>query len=178
MYRVRKLESLTENWLAPFPHLPDTIRKWLADNLWWLVVLVSFSMAISAIVTLGYLFQYMSYLGNAPGYLSAYTSSQYPVGWLLTTLLALVYLSVATVLYVKAATPLKEHMRHGWDILFIILVIGAAKMFLDAVFTFNIFGFIFGLLFELIGIMIAAYFLFEIRSYFVKSGRVRTPAKK
>lgn len=178
MDRVRKLESLTENWLAPFPHLPDVIRKWLADNLWWLVVLVSFSMAISAIVTLGQLFGYMSYMGNAPGYLSVYTSSQYPIGWLLTALLALVYFSVVTVLYAKAATSLKEHMRHGWDILFIVLIIGAAKMLLDAVFTFNIFGFIFGLLFELIGIMIASYFLFEVRSYFVKSGRVATPAKK
>ncbi len=178
MHQIRQLESLTENWLAPFPHLPDGIRKWLANNIWWLVVIASFSMAISALITLGYLFEYMRYMGNVPGYLNVYTTMQYPIGWLLTTILALVYLSVATVLYAKAATPLKEHLRSGWDILFIVLVIGALKTLLDAVFTFNIFGFVFGLLFELIGVMIAAYFLFEIRVYFIKSAKVVKTVKK
>ncbi len=173
MDRIRQLESLTENWLAPFPHLPNGLRKWLAENAWWMAVLVAFFMAISALATLGRLFGYISYMNNAPGYLGTYTALQYPAGWLPSILLALVYLSVVTVLYVKAATPLKDHMRYGWDILFIVLIIGAAKMFLDAVFTFNIFGFVFGLLFELIGVAIWAYFLFEVRSYFVKSGRIR-----
>jgi hypothetical protein len=178
MERIKQLESLTENWLTPFPHLPDGFRKWLAINMWWLVVLVSFCMAVSAIVTLGQLLGYLSYMGNIPSYMSIYNSSQYPIGWILSTILALIYFSVVTVLYAKAATSLKEHLRHGWDILFIVLVIGAARMFLDAVFTFNIFGFVFAILFELIGVMIAAYFLFEIRSYFVKLGRVGLIAKK
>ncbi len=178
MNRVRQLESLTERWLRPFPHLPDVFRRWLTDNAWWLAVLASFISAISALVMLGRLLDYITYINNAPGYLDVYTVVHYPAGWLLTILVGLIYLSTVTVLYAKAATPLKERLRQGWDILFMTLVLGAIQVFLNAVFSFTFFGFVFGVLFGVIFLTIAAYFLFEIRSYFVKAGRVKLVAKR
>ena len=177
MNRVQKLESLTESWLRPLPHLPSSFRKWLADNAWWLAVITAFVSAVAALAALNGIFSYISYVGNADSYAGFYVTAPNPTSWLLSSLLGLIYFAAVTVLLARAATPLKEHQRRGWDMVFIVLVLGAAKLVLDALFSFSFFGFIFAIIFGWIWVAIAAYLLFEVRSYFVKSGHAK-PAKK
>ena len=177
MNRLQKLESLIQDWLRPFPHLPDNVRKWLADNIWWMVLVAAFGSAIASLMVLGGIFAYMSFVGNAPSYNGFYVVSPYSAGWIWTAVVGLLFLAFATVLYSKAVTPLKEHRGQGWQLLFMLLLVAAAKILLDAVLTFSFFAFIFGIIFGAVGLAISAYFLFEIRSYFVKSTRHLHPKK-
>ncbi len=171
MNRLQKLESLIQEWLRPLPHLPDNVRKWLANNIWWMVLVAAFGSAIATLMVLGGIFAYMNFIGNASSYAGFYMTAAYSAGWIWTAIVGLLFLAFATVLYSKAVTPLKEHRGLGWRMLFILLLVAAVKVLLDAVLTFSFFAFIFGIIFGVVGLAISAYFLFEIRSYFVKSTR-------
>ncbi len=171
MSRLQKLETLIEGWLRPLPHLPEDIRKWLANNIWWMALVAAFGSAIATLMVLGGIFAYMSFMGSTPYYMGPYAVSTYGAGWIWTAIIGFAFLAFATALYSRAVTPLKERRSAGWNMLFILLLIAAAKVLLDAVFTFSFFGFVFGVIFGAVGLAISAYFLFEIRSYFVKSAK-------
>jgi len=169
MSRVKQLETLIENWLKPLPHLPNDIQKWIANNVWWITLVAAFGSAIATLMALSGIFAYMSFVGNASNYVGFYAVSSYATGWIWSAVVSLAFLAISTVLLSKAVTPLKEHRRWGWDLMFIILLIGAAQAFLSAVFSFSFFEFIFGVIFSALGLTISAWLLFGIRSYFVKS---------
>lgn len=177
MSRVKQLETLMENWLRPLPHLPNDIQKWIANNVWWITLVAAFGSAIAMLMALSGVLAYMSFVGNAPSYIGFYAVSSYATGWIWSAVVSLAFLAIATVLFSKAVTPLKEHRRLGWDLMFTILLLGAVQSFLSAVFSFSFSGFIFGLIFGALGLAIGAWLLFEVRSYFVKSANVARAKK-
>lgn len=171
MDNVKKLEVLIQDWLKPLPHLPIDAQKWIANNVWWMALVAAFGSAIATLMTINGISAYMNFIDNAPSYIGFYAVSSYATGWIWNAVIGLLFLAAATVLFSKAVTPLKEHRRWGWDLMFLVTLLGAVRAFLDAVFAFSFTGFLFGVLFGLLGLAIGAYLLLEIRSYFVKSGK-------
>ena len=49
MELLSKLEHKIYGWFKSFPGLPAGARKWLGDNVWWIVVISAVLVTISAI---------------------------------------------------------------------------------------------------------------------------------
>jgi hypothetical protein len=169
MSKIRQLETLIEGWMRVAPHLPMNAKKWLADNVWWIVLVVAILSAINVLSVIGGISAYYNFVGNTAGYVGMYAIPTYSAGWIWSSIINLAVVGLSVVLYFKAVTPLKEHRKWGWDLMFIVLLLQAVNVLSNAVFNFSIFGFIFTALFGAAGLAIGAYFLFEVRSYFIKS---------
>jgi len=174
---LNKAETLVAGWLKPVPHLPKVAQKWFAENIWWIVLIGVIASVVGILVALGTIFTYLAFIGNATAYYGVYTTSVYGSGWIVSTIVSLAFSVALLIVTALAITPLKAHLRKGWSLLFLGLVLSAANVVLGAILSFNILGFIFGLIFGAIGLAITAYLLFEIKSHFVGAGASAVHAK-
>ena len=157
MDSVKKLEEMVAIWYKNVPHLPATGQKWLSDNIWWLTLIAVILGAIGA-------FQLLL-ASLAVGGLAYSVYGVVLSGIALTSLaISMALALVCLVLSAMAISPLRAMQRRGWLLLFIVLLISVLSDIVSLVLSWNIFGFIFDLLFAAVG----GYFLFEIRSYFGK----------
>lgn len=165
---VRQLETKVAGWLKPVPPLPTNAQKWLAENVWWLAIISVVASVIGMFILFNAIMAYLAFLGAAIGFYSAQT---YASGWIVATLLSLVFSIATTVLTALAINPLKKLQKKGWDLLFLALLVGAVSVLVSAVASLNLGIFISDIIFGGIGLAIGAYFLFQLRSYFVKTTR-------
>lgn len=171
MENVRKLETVVASWYKNMPHLPARGQKWLAENAWWLVliwvILAAFGVVSLLLGTfvLGAIFAGFGPAGAAAGGLA----------FILVTI-TLLFAIAAIVLGAMAISPLKMLQKKGWTLLFLIILINVVADVLSFVFNLNLFGLIWNLL--IVGV--AAYFLFEIRGHFdgTTAGRKKVTAKQ
>lgn len=168
---ITDIEHSILKWFKPLPHLPREARTWLADNLWWITALGSIVVAIAAFATLVNIFAYLSFLGNAASYAGIYNAPVYSALWLVDTLVLLAVLCLLAYLYGKAYGPLRRMRADGWRLLFIALLVGVARAVIAAVLSLNPVIAVYTLLASGIAMAVAAYFLFEVRTYFVKSAK-------
>ena len=175
MFKISKVENMVGGWLKSVPHLPRGGQKWLAENVWWIVLIGVIAGAISLLVGLAAIFSYMAFVGNAASYY--YTVSPYGSGWIIGTVVSLLFSVAIVILLATAITPLKALKLSGWNKLFIVLLVNAVSAVLGAILSFSVGGFIFGIIFGAIGVAISAYFIFEIRSHFGGSAK-HVPSKK
>lgn len=163
---VKNLENTVAGWLKPVPHLPKAAQKWIAENVWWIVligvVLSAIGLLVSLAAFLGALALVGTYYGGALA-VSGYTGG----GWVLSGILSLIFTVGLITLLATAISPLKAMKKKGWTLLFLITLLDAVYVVLSAVLSLSVIGFIFGIIFGAIGLAIALYLLFEIRSYFV-----------
>jgi uncharacterized membrane protein YfcA len=157
MESVNKLEVTLASWYKGLPHLPENARKWLADNIWWIVlvgVILSLMGLISAIGGLLFSSAIVSVYGVAqPAYYGAA---------FLFAIIVLVILVINLVLSALAISPLKLHRKRGWSLLFITMLLTVLSTILALLSNQDFGTFLSGL----IGIAIGGYFLFEIRDHF------------
>ena len=159
------------------PHLPANGQKWIATNVWWIVLVGVILSAIGVLVLVGGIFTYMAFVGNAASYYGVYASSVYNDGWIIGTIVSLLF-AIATVIFAgMAISPLKAMQKKGWSLLFVVLVLKALGVILSAILSLNVLGFFVGIIFGAVGIAIGAYFLFEIHSYFGAAHKA-VPVKK
>lgn len=175
MSTISKTEDMVGKWLKPVPHLPKNGQKWLAENVWWIVMIGAIAAAISILTGILAIFSYLAFVGNEAAYY--YTVSPYGSGWMISTIVSLLISALGVLLLGMAITPLKALQRKGWDLLFLVVLIGAAGVVASSILSFSIIGFIFGIIFGAIGVAIGAYFTFEIRSYFGASVKHHTVKK-
>lgn len=154
MKSMHELENKIEGWLKPFPHLPSAFIKWLANNIWWLVLLGVIGSLISIIVLLSKI------------YVMIYIAQVYYGWWMSTAVISLLFTVVLTAIMMIAISPLRSLAKKGWEMLFLSFVVGIAAKIVNILIIFNIFNFISNLIFIAIGAVIGTYFLFEIRSHF------------
>ncbi len=170
METVKRIENTIAGWLKPLPHLPENGRKWLADNVWWIVL-------IGAILSVLAAFAAISALLYATAIISTISSSFYgtigygvynawDISWLVISVLFLV---ANIVVMAMAVNPLKGKELKGWNLLFLLLLISAASSITNILVHFNIFTFISSLIFAALGLAIGAYFTFEIKPYFKRA---------
>lgn len=159
-----KLEHIILGWLKDVPHLPIGVRKWIANNIWWIVVIGAVLSGISVLVLIGALFSNLSTLSSP--IISYYASATF-VGWLVvTTAVALAFAVVETLLMAFAVTPLKEKQKKGWVLLFAVWLVGIISAVVGAILTLNVLGFIGNIIFGAVWVAVTGYFLFEIHGQF------------
>jgi hypothetical protein len=167
MEALRKLEGVIASWYKGLPHLPENFSKWLADNIWWLVLVGTVLGLLVTIPALGVLL-----FGGAV--LTA-TGNSYYGDTFVWILLALLFVIAYLVLSALSIMPLKIHRKLGWSLLFLVMLLDVLSTLLTFIANWRVGTLITGLL----GAAIAGYFLFEIRSYFgVTEARPVAPLPK
>ncbi len=157
MESIKKLESTIEGWLKPLPHLPANIKKWIANNIWWLDLVGVILIILTGIPLISAI---LLSLGATAFFWSANIVALTGFA-IFATFSSLAFLAVSLVIMILAVKPLKALKKKGWDYLFIGLLVSCVSVIFTALSSFSsLFG-------GAIGVAISAYFLFEIRSYFV-----------
>lgn len=175
MDTVHNLEKTVAEWYKNVPHLPKDLRKWLGENVWWLVIIGVVLSVFAVISTVGALLLVLglasAVLVGAGIYGGAVAAGLTGFAWLVT-LLALVSLLITTILMAMAISPLKAKAKKGWTLLFIVLLVSLVLNAIGALVSFNLFS----LFWTVVWAAVEAYFLFEIRGEFGKAA-VKSEAK-
>lgn len=173
MDTIRKFETVIAGWFKDAPHLPVDVRRWLATNAWWLVIIgvvLSVLGLLGMLSVLGAIFVGLSLGGVAlGGVLGGVTGAAIGSIVFVTLLVSLALFIVETILLGMAVRPLKVLAKKGWTLLFIILLLNVAVNVITNVLSANLTALVWSLLWSAVG----AYFLFEVRGYFgVVGGKV------
>lgn len=165
---LKKIEYAISRLLKPFPDLPKAGRKWLANNIWWLVAII---VGLTAISVLTLISNMLNILVISPRSLENVSLPLFNNIWFfsLSTSLTLAVSIVSLVIFVTAIAPLKAGLKKGWDLLFLILVVNTIWMVFRSFLSFDIFNISIYILLGLFSSMVAAYFLFQIKSYFIRT---------
>lgn len=173
MDSFRKLEDMMAGWYKPAPRLPAEARKWLATNAWWITLIFVILGAIGVIGALLFSLAAGAALTALAGGIGAIAG----LAFFVTVFCAVLLGGVAIIMGGMAINPLKAMRKRGWTLLFWVLLLEVASVVLSNVFTMNIFGLIWGLLWSALG----GYFLFEVHGYFEgkdATGRKKVDAKQ
>ena len=165
MELVKKLEGTLAGWYKQVPfHLPAGGRKWLASNVWWLVLIgvVLGILSVFASVQAAFWAQQVTntysaaiaYYGIAP---TANTSLNMTSLWV-----SILFFAAIVVLELMAISPLKAQKKRGWNLLFLTMLLSATSSVVSAVLQMSPMG----LIGAAIGLAIGGYFLFEIHESF------------
>lgn len=144
--------------------LPADVRKWIADNSWWLALIGGI---LSIWGTWGF-WQLGHYVDGLSRYTNdlahVYGSTTYATELGPFWYLALFGLLAEGILLLMAVSKLKDHKKAGWDLLFYVslinLIVGIIYLFVPG------YG-IGSLLVTLLGAAVAWFFLFQIRNRFL-----------
>lgn len=175
MEALHKFETTVAGWYKNVPHLPKNAQKWIADNVWWIVLIavvlgvLGVFTGFGAIGALGAVTATYGALSPYYGVAVANVGAAITAAWI-----ALAGLAASVVLMALAISPLKEHKKKGWDLLFLSDIVYFAIVVVSAVITYS-FGNIVG---ALLGTAIGFYFLFEIRSHFLGHKTVKAESSK
>ena len=164
MELINKIEKTVLGWTKNVPHLPLVGQKWLADNVWWIALVGAIISGIAALFALSGLFALLAMLGGPSSVYYVY--GNYSEIAVLTSVTSLVFLIINGILLALAVNPLKAKQKKGWVLLFLVLLVQAISIVINAVISFSVLGFIMAILFGAIGLAIGAYFVFEIHGQF------------
>lgn len=156
-----KIENRIAVFHADMPHLPQGGRKWLADNVWWIVLIAAVAggfgaLALVLVTLLGGVF-----LAGAVFLFSAKFGGLSLLLAVVVVALSLVNLAVA----IMAISPLKDKLKKGWLLLGLSLLIGC----IAAILTDLIKQDTLAVVKEVVFLAIGVYVLFELRDYFTRS---------
>jgi hypothetical protein len=161
MEQLNLIDKTIGEWFKGMPHLPEALTKWLAQNVWWIIIiLVAFSV-LSLFWTV--LLTLLSF-GFAAGLWTqdAVTAGIFGVA-LLAIIVSIVSLLITTFINALAISPLRRMEKKGWMLLLLAQLVGAALGIVGNIVSLNFGGVIIGML----GLAICLYVLYEIRSYFI-----------
>lgn len=164
MELLSKLERKVLDWGKNIPHLPEGGRKWLGDNIWWIVVIGVVLTGIGLLALVLGLFSLLSTLANP--IIVYYASSTFVAWTIVKTVVSLIFAAIGLALMAFAITPLKEKQKKGWVLLFAAWLVGILSVVVSAVLTLSVVNFITSLLFGAIGIAIGGYLLLEMHGQF------------
>lgn len=165
MQLISKLEKIVLGWAKNVPHLPPAGQKWLATNVWWIVLIGAIISGVAFLISLAGLFTLVSLLGAASS-LYYVAGSNYTSLAILSATISLIFLAANGLLLAFAVKPLQHMQKKGWVLLFMTLLVQALSVVVHAVLSFSVAGFIIGILFGAIGLAIGAYFISEIHGQF------------
>jgi len=162
MSSISKIEDMVAGWLKPLPHLPVAGQKWISANAWWIVLIGTILSGISILTSIGVLFTTMAVWGAV----TYYVGQSYGSWWILSSVISILFMITIVIVSAISINPLKNLQKKGWDLLFLTLLISAISVVVNSIINFSVIGFIFSIIFGVIGLAIGAYFLYEIRSFF------------
>ncbi|HEY1085715.1 MAG TPA: hypothetical protein VGE34_03240 [Candidatus Saccharimonadales bacterium] len=145
--------------------LPENIKKWIADNAWWIVLvggilslLSAFSVWQAATAT-SRLLDYANQLSASVGV----ASTSQNIG--IVTYVAIAGIVAQAVMMLLAFQQLKEYKKSGWNLMFYTSYISLA---IGVVYVFSSLYGVASLIGSLVGVFIGWFFLFQVRKYFTK----------
>lgn len=170
MQNVIKLEKMAAEWYKGAPHLSKNGQKWLATNIWWIVLIgvILGGFGILSIVAATF-FASALLVGYAGVVGTALAGAA-----LLAVLVTLAFSVAVTVLSAMAISPLKVLKKKGWNLLFLVALLQVASLVVSFLFNYSLFSLVWGLIMAAIG----GYFLFEVREYFTDSKTIKTPTPR
>lgn len=154
---MKELEKFLEKLHKNFPHMPLRARKWLAKNIWWIVLLLAISSGIQAANLL--YSTIVAVLYTMTNY--SYTTIPLWSNWVQSVLMLAGMIAV-TVLMASAVEGLKSHHKSAWNMVFYAVAINlvitgfVSILYVSLTAAIN----------ALIGAAIGWYFLYEVRSLF------------
>lgn len=170
MESLHKLESTVAGWLKDVPHLPTEVRKWIAENAWWIaivgVVIGGFGILtlLGALAVVG---------GLAAVSVGVGVGAALAGTFLIASFVSLAALVINVVLEALAIKPLKSLSKRGWDLLFLAAVLNFGFSAVSALLRYDIIGVVFAAL----GAAVTSYFLFEVVAYFKPVGKEKVATK-
>ena len=149
--KMKRHAGSIEAWLLPIfakaPHLPYGGRKFITDVAPWLSLLSGvlglFALASAGLITM--IFSPLLLLGGGV----------HGISLLITIVLGL----ISSVLSLLSFNPLREMKKKGWDYAFYSMIIGAISTIVSMILAFGGIG-------GIIGLIIGAYLLFEVREMY------------
>lgn len=166
---INVLEAKIEKALKPYPPLPKKVQAFLSDYLWIFVAIGAVLMTLGILGSLSAISAYSSFMGNMGAYQGIYLQPVYRPFWLVSTLVSIGFSALIVYLYFKAITPLRETKAHGWNLLFVAYLVSGIQFVVNALFSFNVFEFLFSIIVGAIFYTIGAYLLFQVKPHFVKA---------
>lgn len=168
MKTIDELEERVANWYKQIPHLPKGGQKWLAENIWWLVLIGVIIGALGALsLVLVTLFGGVFLAGAVFLY-----SAQYGGLALLIAAIMIGAMLLNVIVAAMSISPLKDKQKKGWTLLFIALLLTFVSMLLEDLLRFSFFG----IIEDVLRVAVGGYFLFEVRDWFGRAAVV-TPTK-
>ena len=175
MELVHKLEHWVHGRVKNLPHLPLNAQRWLAKNVWWIVLIGVVLGAISLLFAFGGLLVTASLIGAVS---SAYYVLGATTAWIVVAgFIGLLFTAAVVALNAFSIQPLKAMQKKGWVLLFLSWVVSAVSVVINGILTLNPFSFVFGIIFGVIFVAIAGYFLFEIHGQFNHDATAHRAAK-
>lgn len=171
MNSISKLENTVGGWLKTAPHLSKTSQKWLAENVWWIVLI---GLVLSVLGLVATVFALMAIFFPAVSYFGVLIAPALSFAIIANTTVPLIFFVATVILTAMAISPLKQLKRRGWDLMFITMVISGLYSILSFIVSFSIGSLLGGA----IGLAIGLYFLYEIRSYFDETVTVKEKKAK
>lgn len=164
MIDISKIVDMVAKWLKPIPNLPVKWQKLLATNFWWITLIGVILLGMASIMILGV----MSMFGAVTSYANIYAAQPLAGAAYFAALVSLLFMVVEIVLMVMAIGPLKQFQRKGWDLMFMTLLVSTSSMIIGLIINFNAGNIVSTIFTGVIAFFINAYFLYQIKSYFIK----------
>lgn len=176
MDTVKKLEQTFKQWHKESPvHIPDSAKKWLAVNSWWLVAVGVVISILSLLGTLRTLLWSESMIRQAQNIANTFgvaipdhTANVVGLWISVATMIVVVLISL------KAIQPLKKLQKSGWDLLFLSFLVAIVGTTVSGLVDGSIVPTLIGLV---IGVFLGGFMLFEIRDQFVKAKTAKSTDK-
>jgi hypothetical protein len=168
MKSLEKLENRISDWLKPLPQLPVTARKWIATNAWWIMLIGVILSAVSTIFMIFGVFAAIPLMTVTTSTYGYYASPAYSGWYFVSLIISTLFMIMTVAIMAMSVTLLKGEQKRGWTLLFWVLILRAVAVVVAAILTCSLMSFIGEILWGAVGLVIGAYLLFEIRSYFVK----------
>lgn len=168
---LAKLERTVLEWFKSLPSLPASGRKWLGDNVWWIVLIGAILTALGILGALSALGTAISLQGTVVA--QYYVSPAVGTWAIVSSIVGLVFSVLEVILLFSAIQPLKAKQKKGWVLLFATWLLGGIAVVVNAVLSLSILGFILSVLFGGVWMAISGYFLFEIHNQFAHVERSR-----
>lgn len=170
MENIKKLEDKIGEWLKPIPHLPTSTRKWISENVWWATAIGAVISAISIWTLINATFFAASVYNAWSDYAAKFgvDTGVHLNAWnYIMVFGSAIFLAGIVILMVMSVKPLRALKKRGWDLMFLAYLLGIVSQIFSMLNNFT-FG---SILSVALSAAIGAYFLFEIRSYFIKAGK-------
>lgn len=178
MEYAAKLERAVLKWFKGVPSLPAGGRKWLGENVWWIVLIGAILTGISILMNIAFIATQISLIGSVS---NSYYVTPTVTSWeIVKGTVSVAFMIVEVLLLATSIQALKVRQKKGWVLLFAAWLVSGISVVVSALLTLSILGFIIGVIFGAVGVAITGYFLVEIHSQFAhveRSRGVKKPTK-
>ena len=171
MSTLQQLETTLDQWYKKSPiHLPESARKWIGDNVWWIVIIGVIASVISVVGSIRALFWADDLLKQTREFAASIgvTVPNDNLAYDISLWVSAIVFIIVILIELRAIQPLREKKKHGWDLVFLAALLSLAGGLVSGLISGAVVGPIVG---TIVGAVIGGFFLFETRSQFLPAAK-------